>query len=202
MTATCFPRHLELASIAIDFWDRNGCNSSSFSSPRYAHSIVVSSTSAGHQQTGRTPRTMSSIVGKTTSTLLRPLLPYLRLVPRPLLTLPPVLALHITSNPASTTPISFLLDPLSHPTHLPLLLTLCLIPVTYAAGLISGNVSWVDRSWPIYTPLCSALVILWGCLNPAAGIHGHNLPRLMCMMFLQACLDNRNVLSGRRVDFE
>ena len=127
---------------------------------------------------------MSAVLVKSALAILRPLTPYLPILPTPLLTLLPTAAFHYTTTP-SPTPLSFFLDPLSHPLHPPLLFTLGLIPLIYTLGLLSGNVSWVDRLWPFFTPACSGMILLWGMWNPAAGIYGHNLPRLGLMMALQ-----------------
>jgi hypothetical protein len=116
--------------------------------------------------------------------LAKPLIPYLPLLPRPLLTLPPSLFLHLTTSP-SLSPWSFLVSPTTHSLHLPIILTILLVPTYYLLGLLSGNVSWVDRSWPFYTPLCSGLILLYAAYNPSAEVYAHNLPRLTLMMALQ-----------------
>ena len=136
---------------------------------------------------------MSSIViSKLLLPLVRPVLPYLPLLPKPVLTLPPSLLLHYTSH-STFSSLAYLKDPFTHPIHPGLLLTFFVIPLIYTLGHISGNVSWVDRSWPFYTPICSALIVIWACVNEGSGIYGHNLPRLALMMFLQV-----RPLYGRR----
>ena len=127
---------------------------------------------------------MSSTVPKLIIPLIRPLLPYLPLLPKPILTLLPSVFLHYTSHPKLAFS-AYLQDPFTHPLHPPLLLTFFLIPLIYLLGLISGNVSWVDRSWPFFTPVCSGLMLLWAGMNDNGGLYGHNLPRLSVMMFLQ-----------------
>lgn len=71
-----------------------------------------------------------------------------------------------------------------HPLDLPLGLTVGLIPVIWALGHISGNVSWVDRSWPFYPVICSAMVVWWGYVE-SSGRFDDNMPRLACMLGLQ-----------------
>ena len=123
-------------------------------------------------------------VASLATRLAKPILPLLHHLPTPILSLPPVLALHIASHP-SPSPLSLLSDPLSHPLHLPIIVTAISIPLIYALGHISGNVSWVDRAWPFYTPLCSAMTLLWLAYNPTAPSFAHNIPRLALMFALQ-----------------
>lgn len=115
---------------------------------------------------------------------IKPVLPFLSYLATPLLSLPPVLALHLASHP-SPSPLSLLSDPLTHPLHLPVIFTTVSIPVIYLAGHLSGNVSWVDRLWPFFTPFCSALTLLWLVYNPGAGVFAHNIPRLAVMFAVQ-----------------
>ena len=129
---------------------------------------------------------MSSTILKFARPLIRPLLPYLPLLPKPVLTLPPSLFLHYASQPQFSV-LAYLRDPFTNPLHAPLVLTLLLVPLIYTLGHISGNVSWVDRAWPFYTPVHSALIVLWAGLNEGSGVYGHNLPRLGIMMVLQVC---------------
>ncbi len=141
---------------------------------------------------------MSSTLAKLLLPAIRPLLPYLPLLPKPLLTLPPSLFLHYTSQPQLSL-LAYLRDPFTHPLHPPLLLTFLLIPLIYTLGHISGNVSWVDRLWPFYTPVHSGLLLLWACMNEGSGIYGHNLPRLAVMMFLQASLLSLHAFSRETI---
>ena len=127
---------------------------------------------------------MSSTLPKLILPLIRPLLPYLPLLPKPILTLLPSVLLHHTSH-RKLAFFAYFQDPFTNPLHPPLLLTFFLIPLIYTLGLISGNVSWVDRSWPFFTPICSGLILLWAGINDNGGLYGHNLPRLSVMMFLQ-----------------
>jgi steroid 5-alpha reductase family enzyme len=76
-----------------------------------------------------------------------------------------------------------------------------LVPTVYILGLVSGNVSWVDRSWPFYTPLCSGLIVLWAVSNPTAAVYGHNIPRLTLMMVLQLTWSARLVRHAIRRGF-
>ena len=128
------------------------------------------------------------------------LAPYLPYLPRPVLTLLPTTIFHYTTTPHPT-PLSLLVDPLTHPLHAPLLFVSCLIPLLYTLGLISGNISWVDRSWPFFTPLCSTLICLWACQNPSASVYGHNLPRLACMLLLQYIWSARLLSHAIRREF-
>ncbi|KAK1922048.1 hypothetical protein DB88DRAFT_496946 [Papiliotrema laurentii] len=70
------------------------------------------------------------------------------------------------------------------PLALPWALTLGAIPLTYSLGLISGNVSWVDRAWPFYPVICSTLVVVWA-YNHRLEQYSGALPRLLCMAGLQ-----------------
>nr|ODN99679.1 hypothetical protein L204_02112 [Cryptococcus depauperatus CBS 7855] len=76
-------------------------------------------------------------------------------------------------------------SPLTTPLHLPLVFTLASIPVFYVLGLTTGNVSWVDRSWPLFPPLISIMLIGWELVNQAGAIYAHNLPRVLLMFGLQ-----------------
>lgn len=67
---------------------------------------------------------------------------------------------------------------------IPFSLTLGAIPVTYLLGIISGNVSWVDRAWPFYPVLCSTLVLRWA-FQQSGDEHKLAIPRLLCMVGLQ-----------------
>lgn len=120
----------------------------------------------------------------------KPALPYLPMLPTSVLSLPPTLALHLATHP-SPSPLSYLSDPLAHPLHPPLLFMTLYIPVIYLLGVFSNNISWVDRSWPFLTPLCSTLVIVWVALNPSSSVYGHNVPRLALMLFLQYAWSTR-----------
>lgn len=140
--------------------------------------------------------TMASFLAKLVLPMIRPLLPYLPLLPKPILTLPPSLILHYASQPKLSL-LAYLRDPFTNPLHPPLLLTFALIPLIYTLGHISGNVSWVDRSWPFYTTVCSALLVLWALMNEGSGIYGHNLPRLGVMMSLQVRLLEREFILTR-----
>jgi hypothetical protein len=127
---------------------------------------------------------MSQIATKAAAALAKPLLPYLRHLPQPLLTLVPVLALHVAGHQEPTS-ISWFLDPMVNPMHPPILLTMVMIPCIYALGLVTGYISWVDKLWPFYTPLHSLLIVLWTIYNPSGAVYGHNLPRLGLMLLLQ-----------------
>lgn len=116
--------------------------------------------------------------------VLRPILPYLPSLPTPILTLLPSLALHITSE-SSPTPWSFFTAPTTHPLHLPLCFLLSSIPFIYTLGLLTGNISWVDRLWPFYTPICSAFVPLYIAYNTRGHVFAHNAPRILLMFTLQ-----------------
>lgn len=143
---------------------------------------------------------MSSTILKFARPLIRPLLPYLPLLPKPVLTLPPSLFLHYASQPQFSV-LAYLRDPFTNPLHAPLVLTLLLVPLIYTLGHISGNVSWVDRAWPFYTPVHSALIVLWAGLNEGSGVYGHNLPRLGIMMVLQIIWSTRLLSHAIRRDF-
>ncbi|ORY26671.1 hypothetical protein BCR39DRAFT_540401 [Naematelia encephala] len=138
---------------------------------------------------------MSSVLS-----LIKLIIPYTRYLPLAILTLPASLALHIASHP-SPTPLSFLKDPLTNPIHLPLLFCLGSIPVFYTLGILTGNVSWVDRSWPFYTPICSGLIMAWAVFNDHAGVYGHNLPRLIVMIALQMIWSTRLLSHALRRGF-
>lgn len=116
--------------------------------------------------------------------ILRPILPYLPSLPTPVLTLLPSLALHLGTHP-SPSPLSFFTAPTTHPLHLPLCFLLFSIPFIYTLGLLTGNVSWVDRLWPFYTPLCTLFVPLYIALNDRGNIFAHNAPRILLMFGLQ-----------------
>ncbi|ORX40710.1 hypothetical protein BD324DRAFT_611831 [Kockovaella imperatae] len=142
---------------------------------------------------------MSSLA-KMALPVLKPAMPYLARLPTSLLTLVPSAAFHFTSHP-SPNPWTYFLDPLTHPLHAPMLFTAFMIPLFYFMGLISGNVGWVDRSWPFYTPLCSYMILLWAFLNPSAGVYAHNLPRLVLMMTLQLIWSTRLFGHALKRDF-
>ncbi|WWD19469.1 hypothetical protein CI109_103929 [Kwoniella shandongensis] len=137
---------------------------------------------------------------KVIFSLVRPLLRYLPLLPTPLLTLPASLGLHLTTHPSPSF-LSFLTSSTTHPLHFPLLFLLGTIPLVYVLGLISGNVSWVDRLWPFFTPICSGLIVAWVWFNKAGGAYGHNLPRLFLMLGLQLAWSARLLSHAIRRDF-
>ncbi|KAL7418294.1 hypothetical protein Q5752_006750 [Cryptotrichosporon argae] len=113
---------------------------------------------------------------------LRPLIRYLPYLPTPLLTLPFALGTAL----ASASPVrAFLTAPTTHALHPPLALTLALVPLVYTLGILSGNVSWVDRIWTTYPLVCSALVAAWAVFNPAGAVYAHNLPRIAIVLLLQ-----------------
>ncbi|KAK8853059.1 hypothetical protein IAR55_003760 [Kwoniella newhampshirensis] len=132
--------------------------------------------------------------------LVRPVLRYLPLLPTPLLTLPASLGLHLTTHPSPSF-LSFLASSTTHPLHYPLLFLLGSIPLFYVLGLISGNVSWVDRAWPFFTPICSALIVAWVWFNEAGAVYGHNIPRLFLTLALQLAWSARLLSHAIRRDF-
>lgn len=114
----------------------------------------------------------------------RAVAPYLPLLPTPVLTLLPTLAFHLASHP-SPSPVAFFTSSTTHPLHAPLLFLLGSIPFIYTLGLITGNVSWVDRFWPFYTPFCSFLLVLHLFCNEHAANFAHNGPRVLLLFGLQ-----------------
>ncbi|WVR00314.1 hypothetical protein IAU59_007457 [Kwoniella sp. CBS 9459] len=132
--------------------------------------------------------------------LIKPIIPYLPLLPTPLLSLPPTLLLHVTSHP-SPSATSFISSSTTHPLHPPIVFTLIAIPVIYALGLISGNVSWVDRAWPFYTPFCTGLLVAWLWLNQDGAVYAHNIPRVGLMWALQLLWSTRLLSHALKRDF-
>ncbi|WVQ77995.1 hypothetical protein IAT38_000076 [Cryptococcus sp. DSM 104549] len=116
--------------------------------------------------------------------VVKPALRYLPLLPTPLLTLPAALGLHVTTHPSPSV-TNFVSSSTTSPLHLPLIFLFASIPCFYLLGLATGNVSWVDRAWPLYPPVVSAMIIGWAFVNETGGIYGHNLPRLFVMFGLQ-----------------
>ncbi|OCF39083.1 hypothetical protein I317_07107 [Kwoniella heveanensis CBS 569] len=141
-----------------------------------------------------------SISAKLILPLIKRVIPYLPLLPTPLLSLPPTLLLHLTSHP-SPSATSFISSSTTHPLHLPITFTLIAIPVIYILGLISGNVSWVDRAWPFYTPFCTTLLVAWLWLNQDGVVYGHNLPRVGLMWALQLLWSTRLLSHALKRDF-
>ncbi|WVF73137.1 hypothetical protein IAT40_007956 [Kwoniella sp. CBS 6097] len=132
--------------------------------------------------------------------LVKRIIPYLALLPTPLLSLPPTLLLHLTSHP-SPSATTFISSATTHPLHPPIVFTLIAIPVIYILGLISGNVSWVDRAWPFYTPFCTGLLVAWLWLNHDGVVYGHNLPRVGLMWALQLLWSTRLLSHALKRDF-
>ncbi|WWC94661.1 hypothetical protein V866_001509 [Kwoniella sp. B9012] len=132
--------------------------------------------------------------------ILKPILPYIPLLPTPVLSLFPSLLLHLTTHPAPSS-TSFVSASTTHPLHAPLLFTILSIPVIYTLGLISGNVSWVDRLWPFYTPLCTGLLVLWIFVNEEGAVYGHNIPRVGLMWGLQLLWSMRLLSHTLKRDF-
>ncbi|WWC71824.1 uncharacterized protein I206_105783 [Kwoniella pini CBS 10737] len=137
---------------------------------------------------------------KIAITLLKPILPYIPLLPTPVLSLFPSLVLHIASHPQPSS-TNFISASTTHPLHAPLIFTLISIPIIYALGLISGNVSWVDRLWPFYTPFCSGLLVAWLFMNQEGSVYGHNLPRVALMFGLQILWSIRLLSHALKRDF-
>lgn len=75
--------------------------------------------------------------------------------------------------------------------HLPLAATLALIPAVYVLGLVSGNVSWVDRIWTSWPVLCSGSVLAWVVVNEGGNAYGACIPRLVVVLCLQVSLSSR-----------
>ncbi|WRT70400.1 uncharacterized protein IL334_007398 [Kwoniella shivajii] len=132
--------------------------------------------------------------------LIRPLLPYIPLLPTPVLSLFPSLLLHLTTHP-SPSPTTFLSASTTHPLHTPIIFTAISIPIIYVLGLISGNVSWVDRLWPFYTPFCTGLILFWISHNVDGVVYGHNLPRVILMFGLQILWSLRLLSHALKRDF-
>ncbi|WVQ71568.1 hypothetical protein IAR50_001107 [Cryptococcus sp. DSM 104548] len=116
--------------------------------------------------------------------LLRPTLRFLPWVPTSLLTLPPSVALHIALHPSPSLS-NFVASPITSPLHLPLLFTISSIPIFYFLGLVTNNVSWVDRSWPLYPPIISCMICVWALVNNASSSYAQNIPRIAIMFGLQ-----------------
>lgn len=100
-------------------------------------------------------------------------------LPPPFSTLPSAL-----SSTSSASPLA-LLRTTDDPRHLPLAATLTLIPAVYALGLLSGNVSWVDRIWTTWPVLCSASVLAWAVVNDGGVAYAACVPRLVVVLALQ-----------------
>lgn len=83
------------------------------------------------------------------------------------------------------TPYALLHYPGSDALHLPIILTLILIPSVYGLQTGSNNVSWVDRAWTTFPVVCNATVILWVLSNPTAGVYIASLPRMLLVLLLQ-----------------
>ncbi|WWC91532.1 uncharacterized protein L201_006478 [Kwoniella dendrophila CBS 6074] len=132
--------------------------------------------------------------------ILKPLLPYIPLLPTPVLSLFPSLLLHLTTHPSPSS-TTFIQASTTHPLHAPLIFLIISIPIIYLLGLISGNVSWVDRLWPFYTPLCTGLLVLWIIANPEGSVYGHNLPRVGLMFGLQILWSIRLLSHALKRDF-
>jgi steroid 5-alpha reductase family enzyme len=130
----------------------------------------------------------------------RAVAPYLPLLPTPLLTLGPTVAFHIASH-SSPSPTAFFTASTTHPLHAPLLFLLSSIPFTYTLGLITNNVSWVDRWWPFYTPFCSFLLVLHMVYNEHAKVLTHNAPRAFLLFGLQLCWSIRLLSHARKRGF-
>ncbi|WVR07815.1 hypothetical protein IAU60_004858 [Kwoniella sp. DSM 27419] len=141
-----------------------------------------------------------SSTAKVIVSLVRPVLPYLPLLPTPLLSLTPTLLLHVTSHPSPSI-LSFVTSSNTHPLHPPIIFTFVAIPLIYILGLISGNVSWVDRAWPFFTPICSGMLVAWMWLNPEGDVYGHNLPRVLLMWVLQLLWSTRLLSHALKRDF-
>ncbi|WVW85948.1 hypothetical protein I302_107986 [Kwoniella bestiolae CBS 10118] len=132
--------------------------------------------------------------------LVKPILPYVPLLPTPVLSLVPSLLLHYTTHPSPTS-TSFIAASTTNPLHAPLIFTILSIPIIYTLGLISGNVSWVDRLWPFYTPLCTGLLVLWIFVNGEGGVYGHDIPRVALMWGLQLLWSLRLLSHALKRDF-
>jgi steroid 5-alpha reductase family enzyme len=132
--------------------------------------------------------------------LVRPILPYLPLLPTPVLSLVPSVALHLASHPTPG-PVNYFTAASTHSLHAPILFLLSSIPFTYTLGLLTGNVSWVDRWWPFYTPFCSLLLILHLFCNESANILAHNAPRVILLFLLQVTWSIRLVSHATKRGF-
>ncbi|OCF74170.1 hypothetical protein I204_04540 [Kwoniella mangroviensis CBS 8886] len=132
--------------------------------------------------------------------ILKPILPYIPLLPTPVLSLFPSLILHFTTNPAPSS-TGFIAASTTHPLHAPLLFLILSIPVIYTLGLISGNVSWVDRLWPFYTPFCTGSLVLWIFVNDEGAVYGHNILRVGLMWGLQTLWSMRLLSHALKRDF-
>ncbi|OWZ65605.1 hypothetical protein AYX15_02951 [Cryptococcus neoformans] len=116
--------------------------------------------------------------------LLKPALRSVRYIPTSLVTLPASVGLHFASHPAPTIS-NYVISPTTSPLHPPLIFTLASIPVFYLLGLVTGKVSWVDKAWPLYPPVISAMLFGWVLVNHAGGVYAHNIPRIVLMFGLQ-----------------
>ncbi|EJT51353.1 hypothetical protein A1Q1_07325 [Trichosporon asahii var. asahii CBS 2479] len=80
-----------------------------------------------------------------------------------------------------TLPSALLNMELSDPLHLPLLIVSFVSGTSYALGLATGNVGWVDRVYTTLPLFVSAAILLW------AHTHGFaaSVPRLAVILFVQ-----------------
>lgn len=96
-------------------------------------------------------------------------------------TLPSLLATERTLNP-----LSLLLSPnTTSALHVPLGLSLALIPTSFLLTHVSGNVGWVDRVYTTLPVVSSAAIAAWALVNPNAADFGASLPRVWVMLLLQ-----------------
>ncbi|ODN84709.1 hypothetical protein L202_00599 [Cryptococcus amylolentus CBS 6039] len=130
------------------------------------------------------------MASKLFSPLISPALRFLPWVPTTLLTLPPSIALHIALHPSPSLP-NFVASPVTSPLHLPLFFTLGSIPIFYFLGLVTNNISWVDRSWPLYPPVISCMIFVWALINHASLSYAGNIPRITLMFGLQLIWSTR-----------
>lgn len=128
----------------------------------------------------------SAMPNKLLFPLLKPALRSVRYIPTSLVTLPASVGLHFASHPAPTIS-NYVISPTTSPLHPPLIFTLASIPVFYLLGLVTGKVSWVDKAWPLYPPVISAMLFGWVLVNHAGGVYAHNIPRIVLMFGLQVC---------------
>jgi hypothetical protein len=144
-----------------------------------------------HHQTCNDNSTSTAAMSKQAAslvmTVLKPVLPYLHHLPTPCLTVPHSLFLHYTAT-STYSPWSLYKSTASHldPAHPTSLILGPIIAFLYLVGLVTRNVSQVDRVWTFLPVLFSASFALFPVLNQrGAEMYGHNLPRLALMLGLQ-----------------
>ncbi|KAL1409992.1 hypothetical protein Q8F55_003992 [Vanrija albida] len=97
-------------------------------------------------------------------------------------TLPALLGAERTLNP-----LTLLLSPATTSAlHVPLGLSLALIPTSFLLTHLSGNVGWVDRVYTTLPVVSSFSIAAWAVLNPNAADFGASLPRVWLLIALQA----------------